>query len=59
MIPDRQAAHEIQKIVEFALGQGLLLVRGYGEMAQKVIAGDISQVKSYAWEIEMAQFQNG
>ena len=32
---------------------------GYGEMAQKVIEGDMSHVKSYAGEIEMAQFQNG
>ena len=26
---------------------------------KKVIEGDMSHVKSYAWEIEMAQFQNG
>ena len=31
----------------------------YGEMAQKVIEWDMYHVKSYAWEIEMAQFQNG
>ena len=38
-----------------------VLYGGYGEMAQKVIEGDMSHVKSYyyAWEIEMAQFQNG
>ena len=29
---------------------------GYGEMAQKVIERDMSHVKWYAWEIEMAQF---
>ena len=28
-------------------------------MAQKFIEWNISHVKSYAWEIEMAQFQNG
>ena len=28
-------------------------------MAQKVIERDMSHVKSYALEIEMAQFQNG
>ena len=28
-------------------------------MAQKFIEGDMSHVKSYALEIEMAQFQNG
>ena len=34
------------------------LIRVYGEMAQKVIGGHMSHVKSYASEIEMAQFQN-
>ena len=32
---------------------------GYGEMVQKAIEGDMSHVKSYAWEIEIAHLQNG
>ena len=44
--------------LHMAFERVIKLYGGYGEMAQKVIEGDMSHVKWYAWEIEMAQFEN-
>ena len=51
--------YKLYRIMDIPHRYLMQLYGGYGEMAQKVIEGDISHVKSYAWEIEMAQFENG
>ena len=48
--------HDFEFLV---LGKEIVEYGRYVEMAQKVIEGYMSHVKSYALEIEVAHFQNG
>ena len=47
------------EIIDFCVRCNGMVYGRYVEMAQKVIEGYMSHVKSYALEIEVAHFQNG